>query len=444
MALSVVNSNTDQIWAGALTATGFRVQADLSNPVQSNIVVALAADTTFSNPVARTSPVAATLTDNATGGKFYTAKHTVTGLTANTAYRYALESNGSRRPNSTGLLRTAPAQGVPAAFSFCFGSCSDYLNGTGLPSGPGTCQALENIAAESNCLFFLHLGDLIYTDYTGGVLTFQRSNNRFTRAFRSSAHATTLLAAMPITYTWSDHDSAAENMTLADAGYEEQIACATTVYQETFPHYDLGNTATLGIAQSWWVGSCFFILPDCYSFRNVDGSPPPMLGTTQFSWVVSQVTAAVQAGATLIFLVSSPTWTESDLVGWNPTWAVEQTALLDALAAIPGLPGICILEGDNHKFGVDDGGHTDYSTGGGMKIVRVLSSGLKVPASVNDGEACVWDGVTTTKTDWTRGYCRMDVNATGDGFSVTFKGRASGDGSFSTVGPYSTDDLTGW
>jgi hypothetical protein len=445
MALSVVNSAADQIWAGALTDMGFTVQADLSHAVQTNLVVALAADTGFSSPVARTAVIAATQTDNATGGKFYTAKHAVTGLTPNTAYRYALESNGTRRTGSTGLIKTAPTQGTPAAFSFAFGSCSNYTNGTGLPSGPETCQALENIAAESGCLFFLHTGDLIYDDYTGGVLTAKRSNNRFTRAFRSSSSAKTLCAAMPVAYTWSDHDSTADDMSLADGStYSTQITCSTTVYQECVPHYELVDTETLGIAQSWWVGSCFFVMPDCYSFRNESGSPPPLLGEDQFDWVVAEVTAAVSAGATLIFIVSSPTWTDSPYLGWNPTWATEQTALLDALKVIPGLPGVCILEGDNHKFGADDGGHTDYSTGGGMKIVRLLSSPLKVAAALSGGEACVWDGVTTTNSSWTRGYCRVDVNAAGDGFTATFKGRASGDGAFSTLGPYTTDDLAGW
>lgn len=443
MTLSAVNSVVDQFWAGALADTSFAVQCDLSAAVQSNIVVAEAADVGFSSPVKRSSVIPATLTANATGGNFFIAKHSVTGLNPNTAYRYAIESNGSRRPNGAGLIKTAPLQGVPAEFEFDFGSCANVNNTTlGLPSGStDTCQAFENMAAESNSLFAGMFGDVPYDDYSGGLLTFKRSNARFYRKLRSLASTTMLVQAKPIFVSWSDHDAAWNDVTLDDAGYAAQIACSQAVFQEEVPSPTL-DVANRGIGYSFWIGSCFFVVPDCYSFRRA--STNVMLGTAQFNWIVSQVTSAVAAGATLIFLVSTPTWTNSALLGWRPTWAAEQTALLDALAAIPGDHGFVILEGDNHKYGVDDGGNTDFSTNGGMKIIRLLSSSFKNAATISDGAACVWNGVATTNTSWTRGYIHVAVDATGRHVTATIKGRTSGDGVFSTQGPYSTTSLAAW
>jgi hypothetical protein len=458
MTLSAVPTTVDQSWAGALTDSGFRVQADLQTTqnagVQTNVVVAAAADTGFSNVLKRTTPTVATTTAGS-AFNFYTAKHTVTGLQANTAYRWAIETNGVRRAatvdgaltgNNGGLVRTAPTQGTPAAFSFCIGSCSNFASDRGgnFSLHNTTCQSLENIAVESNCLFFLHTGDLIYDDNISGSLTFKRSNATFVRCFRGSPSGKALCAAMPVMYTWSDHDSTNNDSTLSTSGYAAQITASTTVYQELVPHFDL-TTGTLGIAQSWWIGTCFFIMPDCYSFRDTAGSPPPMLGTTQKAWITSQVTAAVGAGATLIFLVSSPTWGNSFTLGWNPTWAVEQTAVLDALKAIPGIPGIFVLEGDDHGSGVDDGTHTDFSTGGGMKIARVLSSGLKMPSISMIGDQTIrWKGVDSMDITNSRNYARIDVNAANTGVIVTLKGRTSGDGSFSTYGTYATADLAAW
>lgn len=430
MALSVVNSDVDQIWAGALTDTGFRVQCDLSDPVQSNVVVAAAADTEFSNPVARTAVLPATLTDKQPSGSWYQAKHTVTGLSPNTAYRYAIESNGTRRSGGVSTIKTAPAIGTPAAFSFLLGGDA----ATTLTDS----SAYTSMAAETDALFHINPGDIVYDDSTSTNVAVKRGI--FLRAHRNNAAVASLYRQLPIIYTWSDHDAHTDDTSRDDANFDTILANAKTVYQEVFPHYDL--TANCGIAQAWSIADVGFIMMDTHTFRRE--STNVCLGTTQFDWVVAQFEAMAAAGRGLIFLLSAATWTTSTFLGWKPTWAAEQTALLDAIKAIPGIPGICVLEGDTHQWQADDGGNTDFSTGGGMKIARIRCNPLN--QTVNTSGAGNWNGGSQSDANCDRTYCRIDVKASNTGFTAKQMGLAvgAGAGSLTLKHTVATDDLAGW
>src|SRR5262245_54711804 len=80
----------------------------------------------------------------------YTFK--LTGLHTNTAYHYALVTDGVIEQKTRGRFKTYPPEGERASFKFAFASCSrwpDY-------------DVFKAIKREPGLLFFFHLGDFHY------------------------------------------------------------------------------------------------------------------------------------------------------------------------------------------------------------------------------------------------------------------------------------------
>lgn len=427
-------TSVSKLWSGALSDSSFTVAVDLPSDTPTKLVVTTADDLTFRTPVHVGTLTAAVATDKLGGGSHYTAKRTVTGLSANTSYRYGIVPIGQRMPDPVGTIKTAPAAGVAAAFKFLFGSCNSF-------SGDEASPAFRGMLNES-ALFFVHLGDIAYDDYVGTDVKAKRAI--YTRTHRAVTDVANFYKTCPVAYTWSDHDSAGNDhhraSVIGGTTYDAVIGRSRTVYEETVPHYTLQHSAT--ILQSWRIAKTCFILLDTQTLRTTAGSPAVCLGTEQYDLVVSLATAAANDGCTMLFLISAATWTASPFLGWKATWATEQTNLLDDLKAITGIPRIVVLVGDAHDLGADDGANTDYSTGGGMQIVQFQSSPLH-QINMSDAGPFSWLSSNSENSSNNRAYAVVDVSADNLNCTVTFKGR-NGAGTVSTIATYNTDDLTGW
>lgn len=356
------------IWAGAPTSSGFRVTAEVEGYGPGVCQLVVSSDAAFARREFISQPAQAFETSRTDTDNWRSIKLEATGLDAGTLYYYRIDVDG--RAGTTRQLTTMPTSGD---FTFAFGSCNTVIMAGG--------RRWVSWAAITNKapLFFLHLGDMSYSNIGTDDIRLQRNNNvRLVR--RKISEAETLAAKIPIIYQFDNHDSALPNGWTEAYGattYERVVANSRKAYDETMPHFDLAADAdgTIGQAFAFDVAGVRFIVFDAVSFR--DGVT--FLGARQTAWVHAQLLGAV--GMDQVFLCSSENWT-TELQGWGATGAAEQVALCNFIRDTPGIPPCTVLTGDMHYSAVDDGTHTDKSTGGGLALPQIMSSGLAQSAFV--------------------------------------------------------------
>ena len=291
------------------------------DPVE--LVWQVAADANF-------SPVLQAGTVTATKDSSFTAKADATGLTAGTEYYYRfLDSSGNA--SAVGRARTLPV-GVVNEVKLAVFSCSDY------PAGYFNAYGA---AVSSGAQFALHLGDYIY-EYKDGVFPAAASavagrvsappNECVTLADYRARHAThksdpnakTLHARMPMIAVWDDHEFAnngwtggAENHNPATQGpWAARKAAASQAYHEWMPIRTPDKANLLKIYRSFDFGSLLslhmldtrIVGRDQQVDRGLDAAgrdvalaagafnpfsnTKQLLGTTQESWLTTQMTAS--------------------------------------------------------------------------------------------------------------------------------------------------------
>lgn len=419
------------MWTGALTDSSITISADVALNVPAILEVTTDEDTNFTSPVFAEQIVYNTVSKSG-NSQYYIAKTTVTGLQPNTKYRFRFNSPYPLTGAKEGTFRTAPQKGVAAPFKFAFSSCSRYQDENDL-------VAPQGILADEP-LFFIHLGDISYDDYTGTSRTTKRGI--FYRQYLSWDKVQELHQHVPTAYIWSDHDSTGNDLhrgsTISGTTYDDIIATAQEVYQEGVPHYPLQVEGTL--FQTFWIGKCFFILGDPMSTRDLTEDQETALGEEQFNAIVAAVEQAVSEGATLVFYGDGMTWIDrSSQIGKWANWREEQTALLDALRAIPGMPKLIVLCGDTHALGADDGTNCDFSTNG-MDIQHFQAAPLRQSANTTGGPFSWLEQDTYNATN-NRAYAIVEVNEDNTHVKVTFKARNDGDSLPEVVAVYNTEDL---
>ncbi|MCS7048687.1 MAG: alkaline phosphatase D family protein [Verrucomicrobiae bacterium] len=361
-------------WCGAVTPTSAVVKARTTGEVWLELP---------DRP-----PVAPTFSESGL------ATYRLENLKPDTLYTYRLGDRG-------GQFRTFPTG--RASFRFVFGSCST-----------GTNHPVYRAMAETEPLFYLHLGDLHYADIaTNEPALYRRA---LESVFGQPYHAE-LLQRAPLVYVWDDHDYGPNDSDRTSPSR----AAAQKVYREYIPHYPLLDAEA--IYQSFTVGRVKFLLTDLRSHRTPnaaeDNEEKSMMGAAQKAWFLQQLLDA-RNRYPLVFWVSSVTWIGK--AGRADHWAgfSNERRQLANFFKQHGIHNVCMLTGDGHCVAADDGRNGDYAEGGGAPLPVLMSSPL------DQGGNCKGGPYSHGLYVPGRGegmYGVVDVEDRGDEILVTFHGR---------------------
>ena len=267
------------------------------------------------------------------------------GLEPDTRYYYGLQNSSGKR--LSGAFRTLP-EGA-ASFRFAFGTCAR----TGSDS-----PIFAEILA-TNPLFLLHGGDLHYLNIAENKADAFRDG--YDTVFSSTAQSA-LYRALPIVYMWDDHDFGPND---SDSRSPSRTASRAT-FREYLPHHRLADDGgDAPIHRAFSVGRVRFILTDLRSER-VPGKT--MLGEKQKAWFLNELRESSKTHPLIVWF-SSVAWIIDDNRDSWSGYKQERREIADFIKS-ENITGLCILAGDAHMLAIDDGSHSDYSTGGG---------GLKIP-----------------------------------------------------------------
>lgn len=349
------------MWIGAVTHDSAVVKAKLPPRAAARLLVLRAGEAPI---VFQPEPLAEE------GGTVRTFR--LRGLAALSLHTCTLEVNGRPSTHPPAVLRTFPAPGAAASFSFAFSSCAR----TG--SEHRVFAAIQRRAPA----FFLHLGDMHYENIS-------RNDLRHFRAawdtVLSSSTQGVLYRTVPLVYVWDDHDFGPND---SDARSPSRAA-ARRVYREYAPHYALpAGDGDAAIYQAFTIGRARFILTDLRSERSPSrmraGPAKTMLGAAQKEWLKREIAQSSRSHAA-VFWASSVPWIGAG--GSGDAWAAyadERREIAEFLAR-ESIRNLVILCGDAHMLAADDGTNSDYSRTGGLRIPVLHGSPLDKSGSFKGG-----------------------------------------------------------
>jgi phosphodiesterase/alkaline phosphatase D-like protein len=298
------------------------------------------------------------------------AEFHIDALQPGAEYFYGFSAQPGSSVEAAGRFRTLP-EGA-ASFRFVFASCART----------GSQHEVFRTILRCDPLFFLEVGDLHYRNINQNDRTLFRQ--AYSEVFGSRAQGA-LYANVPLIYVWDDHDFGPDN---SDRFAPGRIASRLT-YQECIPHYPLAlGTGDVPICHAFSVGRVHFVVTDLRSERfpakSPDGLDKTMLGTAQKEWFKRELLAAKSRFA-LIFWVSSVPWTGKSHTGDG--WAAfptERQEIADFIR-VNGIRNLCLLSGDAHMLGADDGRNGDFAKNGGAPAPSLQAAPLDRPASFKGG-----------------------------------------------------------
>jgi alkaline phosphatase D len=242
--------------------------------------------------------------------------------------------------------------------------------GTAACGGGSMLSAFSNspiyrLIRDRRPLFFLHLGDLHYSNID------RNDVGVFRRAFDTvlaQPNQADLYRDVPIVYMWDDHDYGPND---SDRLSPARPA-ARAAYVESVPHYPLASplgAAPTTVQQEFTVGRARFLVTDLRSERDPvkqpDGPTKSMLGAAQREWFEDALARAAADRVPIVFWVSTVPWITrrgDPEDGWQP-YSWERRRLADRIQALGLTPRIVMLAGDAHMVAIDDGRNSNYAGG---------------------------------------------------------------------------------
>lgn len=284
----------------------------------------------------------------------YAGKVLLTGLKANTTYRYEVICNGESNEKWGGTFTTAPPRGKPLRFTMAFSSCMRFDR---YPKQP----AWNNMLAVRPA-FHLLLGDNVYADTTDREKLWKA--HRHQREVKEFAN---LIRQTPTYAMWDDHDFATNDSDGTAKGKEHSLRAFT----ELFCNPSAGTRETAGAFYKFsWGDVDFFVLDGRYH-RSPNKAPNDehkrMLGDGQFAWLVDGLK---NSRAKFKVLASGST-----MISPKDSWALfdfERKRLFKAIMDNK-IGGVVYLSGDVHRCLVIP--HPPQVTGG-YPIYEIISSGI--------------------------------------------------------------------
>ena len=389
-------------WSGAITSTSAKVNAKLTNPsTQVRLVV--------SNSSSLTSPLySGYATANDANSKM--AALSISGLTPNTLYYYAIESDGvvDNSADDIGSFRTFNT----GAFSYTFvvGACANSSDHT-----------VYTVMKNLNPLFYLNTGDLHYANPNSTDVNVHRA--AYETEVLSKATAASLLKTTPIAYIWDDHDFSGDNSTGSSTGKSS----ARQAYREYVPHYPLAaGSGDAAIYQSFTVGRIKFILSDLRSER-INGK---IMSSTQMQWLKNEITTGANQNQ-IIAWISGVSFSGNISDNWGG-FTGERTEISNYLKS-QNIKNFFIISGDAHMLAIDNGNNTDFSTNNDNpnKYPIFQAAALNRPGSNKGGTYSEGAYPNPSSTDGQFGLVTVTDNG-GDEICIKFTGYRVTSGSTSS------------
>lgn len=444
-------------WTGALTDTSFCIRAGVTGAAGlARVVVSTNSD--YSSPAFTSAWKGATKGDGLQGS-YRTLSFDVTGLAANTTYYYQIQfQNVPGQMAATRTIKTAMAQGSTGAFKFTVGSCSKLTPAIAVTSMNRS--IIHQAMALEGALVFFHIDDILYTDCSSTDVRYQRDLNA--RLYNTSPDVAVLMALCPVMYLPGDHDMGPNDATLDIANAETIYRNSRTVYRETVPHYPFVQT-TLGetnidhvtLTQSVTFGKIRFLLLDAMSQARASANTALGQGLgngdywDQRSWLTTALAQAASDGMEWTFVCLPRGWMDYNQTSYADTFTAERTAICDIIEAADAR--VCLLYGDTHAVGFDDGTHVaSFSTDGFAKFPGILASSM-FNIAVGAGGTQTWNGSAKfsrvpTGTGASDGqYALFSVAADHKSWTVAAKGAPINEGNFAPttlLASVSTSDVT--
>lgn len=384
------------VWPGAVTDSGFAATYALENVTSARLVVSQSSD--LSSPVY--SPAG-----TVDGDGF--VKLTATGLDADTAHWYGIEADGVLLTGGRGSLVTDPAPGEAVSFSVAFGSCAQTNSNAATFAAIAARQGPFGAARR-----VLHLGDLHYRDPGVGFSAADALAQY--RASLSPPNVQAMLTAVPMLYTWDNHDwGGADSNAAAPAG-----PVMAAAFRQVAPHYPLPTAGSTAIHHSLVIGRVRFIVLDTRSQRSdrtdEESAAKTLLGAEQKAWLYSEL---LQPEPVKI-IASSIYWRQDSANGdrWG-SYATEWAEIRDWFAVRPQVQAYVVF-GDRHALAADDGS----------------SPGCYLPQA---GGAPFDQGSTPAFEAWSHGYYApsgnlqafgwLDIHDDGASITITYSGISAAD-----------------
>jgi hypothetical protein len=469
-------ANQPILVSNALAPTTYKVTAHLPRPSSSLRLLVATNPFDFTDPVyasALTSTTQMTTRSFTDGSNAVIYNHRVaftpTGLTAGTQYYQVLEIDGVADVSGVHAVKTAPAAGSNATFSFTVSSCSNHHL--------GDYAAVHEAIGNADALFKLIIGDWTYFDdastfpaltTTASLATFQHYILESLRPYSVRK----MLAASAVEFIYSDHDggSGFNDATWDDCdgaaganntGFATQAAKLRQAWRDICGGYtranevsDSGNPDNWLEARSFTIAKSKFIMADCQAqVRNNASFTKTIFGSTsghelfnQVSWFEDEIDAAETAQVNNLFFIS-PAGIPGEYGSYSTV--AEWDAELDAVVAyaqgkthLAAVAALVVIAGDDHNNVIADNGYT------GVPFMRASGMFNESNLTAPGDPAWAWNGVTTgvKLTGNAQTYGLVTVNETAQratfeiyGADTVFDLRT---GPFvRKLGPFNTDHL---
>jgi len=361
--LTVVNPSSvalKWVWVGNPAATGATIVARTDAVASVKIRYSVNSDLSASTDSAAQTTASA---------EFFTKKFTLSGLTANTQYSYAVVIDGTVVAGKNGKFKTLPSSG-PWQGKILMSSCA-VTSSDGGTSGASPFLVWDRIATQNPDLF-IHMGDMWYETVALG-----NNESEWYPYLDSSLGIEKQMVIYRNRWTLyipDDHDGGANNRSSTYVGKPALL----TAYQRFAPSPALPNVNATApdnnLSHATVVGRVRIIMLDVRSSRTsvsaTDNSSKTCLGATQKQWFKDQLLAMKQAGEVGIVVMPNG-WVGSALStdttfynddGWS-RYNTERVELSDFFIANSLNNRFVIIAGDMHGLAYDDGSNSNYATG---------------------------------------------------------------------------------
>jgi hypothetical protein len=260
---------------GAMADTSFKVQAQLTDNLRTKLVISTGTtkanfDAGIVTKSVEIAPTALSYRKPDEGNTtIYIVEHTVTGLTANTNYTYAIEHNNiidydSIHPVKTYYTEDAdPPSTVTDAI--IFGSCMEN-------DGQGTARDNEyppmlKASEESNIRVWINSGDFSYHNAISTAVAQSDSPGIlvYMHAMRASRDFQALLSKYNFVHTPSDHDAISSDGNNETTGAALMVPACYDIIRAITPRYPFpsgSNSWVQGVPQTFKDGKVTYIILD--------------------------------------------------------------------------------------------------------------------------------------------------------------------------------------
>ncbi|ASR76538.1 hydrolase [Streptomyces phage Sushi23] len=347
------------------------------------------------------------------------SKLTVTGLSQDTQYYFALEMNGVLDVTIVGQTRTFPVTG---SFSFLAASCSFTASNHAVFDAMRTRVGPDGLPAR----FFAHLGDVHYehASYTSNPIAPNDPVEHRTNYENSlmTARQSALWRNIPVSHTYSDNDFCGSN---SDSTYAGRPAIISVRHQIMIDP-PLPDTQGNGLWRTWVIGRVRFIQTDSRTYMSArgstDNSSKTMLGAEQKAWLKSQL---LQPELLKVWLHDQAWGGIATNPGTNDTWQAFNTERVEIGNFISSNQiKVVYVHGDSHRLSADDG---TLNTRGGFPTISCAPMDQSAQGGDSSGEANsagVYPAYGVTQQGNHYGW--FDVDDDGYELSLIFKGYDSG------------------